>query len=380
MNNTSPLIGFDAKRIVRNGTGLGSYGRTLVGDLSHHHPQFHYRLYAPDAGRDDLRSAVESLSGVTMVYPRRVLPLVGKALWRTWGIIDELKRDGVQLFHGLSGELPMGLRKSGIPGIVTIHDLIFMRHPEYYRAIDRQIYEWKFRQALRQTSHVIAISQRTKQDILELSDFPEERISVIYQSCAPRFSPVVDADAQQRVSHTYHLPARYILNVGTIEPRKNILLAVKALKQLPKDICLVVVGRSTNYAQMVRTYADAHGLAQRLLMLHGVPDSDLPALYAQAEAFVYPSRYEGFGIPVIEAIRQGLPVVACSGSCLEEAGGPDSLYVDADDVDACADAIRQSLKGSTNRDGRIARSQAYVRRFEGSDVTAQVCRLYQQYL
>jgi glycosyltransferase involved in cell wall biosynthesis len=143
---------------------------------------------------------------------------------------------------------------------------------------------------------------------------------------------------------------------------------------------LVIIGRHTNYTNEVLDYVNTHGLNQRVFFLHGVPDEHLPALYAQAEAFVYPSLYEGFGIPIIEAISSGLPVVACTGSCLEEAGGPDSLYVAPDDAEGLAAAIRQVLKGTPGRENRIEHSRDYIRRFEGNDVTSQVLDLYRSLL
>ena len=127
-------------------------------------------------------------------------------------------------------------------------------------------------------------------------------------------------------------------------------------------------------------YIHQHQLDHRVKILHGVKDEELPDLYAGAEAFVYPSLYEGFGIPIIEAISTGLPVVACTGSCLEEAGGPDNLYVAPDDVEGMAEAIRQTLRGAEGREERILRSQAYIRRFEGQDVAQQVIDLYHQLL
>ena len=266
----------------------------------------------------------------------------------------------------------MGLRKAGIRGIVTIHDLIFMRHPEYYHWIDTKIYEWKFRQALREADHIIAISERTRQDILELGgEEYADRISVIYQSFAPHFSGIVTEERKTAVRERYKLPQRFVLNVGTIERRKNLALAVEAVDLLPQDVHLVAVGRQTPYVREL-----PH--SERLHMLSGVPDADLSAIYALAEAFVYPSRYEGFGIPIIEAIQSGLPVVACTGSCLEEAGGPDSLYVSPDDAEGMADAIRRSLKGAEGREERILRSQHYVHRFEGTDVASQVLSLYEE--
>ena len=167
-----------------------------------------------------------------------------------------------------------------------------------------------------------------------------------------------------------------MLSVGTIEERKNILLAVKALRFLPESLSLVIVGRRTKYADMVRQWAERNGVSDRVVMRHDVTDDELPSLYAGAEVFVYPSRYEGFGIPIIEAIAMGLPVVAATGSCLEEAGGPHSLYVNPDDAEGMAVAIRQSLKGAEGREERIAKSRDYIRRFEGSNVAAQVVDIY----
>ena len=366
-------IGFDAKRIVRNGTGLGSYGRTLVNDLAQY--PLRLNLYAPDKGRDDLRTQIVERDNIAFVYPTS---RHFKSYWRSRGIVADLKRDGIQLFHGLSGELPFGIRKSGIKSVVTIHDLIFLRHPEFYNPIDVQIYKWKFRQTIKEADYIIAISECTKRDILEYGGnlVSEDKITLIYQSCSPRFNTSQNYKTSNRNSKL----GCYVLSVGSIEPRKNTMLALKALHHLPDDISLVLVGRHTAYTDKLIQYARANGLEHRLHILHGVPDTDLPALYAGAECFVYPSVYEGFGIPIIEAISCGLPVVACTGSCLEEAGGPDSLYVAPNDAIGMANAIRHSLKGADDREERIQRSMDYIRRFSGTDVAGQVVDVYKRVL
>lgn len=375
------IIGFDAKRIVRNNTGLGSYSRNLVNDLSSVLDSgTEMRLYAPDEGNEALRRQVRETAFMKFVYPDSCNFRLTRDLWRIKGIVDDLKRDKVDLFHGLTGELPMGIKKAGIKSVVTIHDLIFMHHPEYYNWLDTKIYAWKFHQTCKEADRIIAISECTKRDIIRFGGVDPSRIDVIYQSCSTEFKACESEKKLQQVHTDYMLPERYIVNVGTIEERKNILLAVKALQLLPEEISLVVVGRPTPYCDMVKEYVKKNAMEHRVKFLHGVPHEDLPSIYQMAEACVYPSRYEGFGLPVIEAIQSGLPVVACTGSCLEEAGGNHSLYVKPDDVCGMADAIKQVLKGAPDREERISRSQQYVTRFEGNNVAQKVLDVYHRLL
>ncbi len=367
-------IGFDAKRIVRNNTGLGNYGRTLVNNLSRVVPDgTSLCLYAPDSGNETLRRQVVEAPNISFAYPNGSMP---RWYWRSHGIVSDLKRDGIQLFHGLSGELPFGIHKAGIHTVVTIHDLIFLRHPEYYKPIDRFFYGWKFRHTVREADRIIAISECTKRDIMHFGKVPSEKIDLIYQSCSTYFKQRESEQKLQEVNSHYMLPPRYVIGVGTIEERKNMLLAVKAMLLLPEELSLILVGRPTPYADKIQKFIEEHRLGQRVRMLHNVPNADLPAIYQMAEVAVYPSRYEGFGIPVIEAIQSGLPVVAGSGSCLEEAGGPDTLYVSPNDVEGMAAAITQVLKGTEGRQQRIERAQDYIHRFEGNDVASQVLDIY----
>lgn len=374
MQEKDILIGFDAKRIVRNGTGLGSYARTLVNALSENE-HLQLNLYAPDEGRDDLRQQIVNREKVKFVYPEGLHFRFQRDLWRTKGVVKQLKEDGVQLYHGLSGELPAGLKAAGIPGVVTIHDLIFLRHPEYYHWWDVEIYRRKFKSTLKEASRIIAISECTKRDILYYGDFPEDKIDVIYQGCSNRFRKSVSEADKNRVKAKYNLSDNFILNVGSIEARKNVLLAVKALGCLLDSFRMVIVGKHTKYTDEVIAYVKKNGLEDRVQILHGIPDDDLPVIYHLAKVFVYPSRYEGFGIPIIEAIQTGLPVVACTGSCLEEAGGPDCLYVFPDDVEGMANAIKQAI---AEKDVRVPRAQEYIKRFENSNLAAQVIEEYEK--
>lgn len=374
-------IGYDANRIVNDGAGLGSYSRTLINDLSAVMPQgVMLNLYAPDSGNESMRQQIKPHANIRFMYPDNCVCRIQKDWWRMKALVNDLKRDGIRLFHGLAGELPVGLKQAGIKSVVTIHDIIFMRHPEYYNAIERAFMAWRFRKTCHEADRIIAISECTKRDITLFGNVSPEKIDVIYQSCGTRFKLRESEKKLQEVHTQYMLPERYVVSVGTIEERKNLLLAVKALRLLPQDISLVIVGRPTPYALKLKALVKKNGLADRVKLLHDVPYEDLPAIYQMAEVSVYPSRYEGFGIPVIEAIQSGLPVVACTGSCLEEAGGNDTIYVSPDDSYGMAEAIKSVLKGALGRDERIARSMQYITRFEGNNVARQVLEVYNKVL
>ena len=368
-------IALDAKRIVQNNTGLGSYGRTLVNDLSAY-DDLELILYAPNEGREELVNQIIPRDNIHLFFPNKKTNLE-QALWRSHGIVKQLMQDNVQIYHGLSGELPFHIKKSGIKTVVTIHDLIFLRHPEFYNKIDTLIYSWKFRQSIREADRIIAISECTRRDICELGQIDKERVDVIYQSCAPKFQDVINPKKIQQVNNQYQLPEHYILSVGSIEERKNMLLAVKALPYLPSNISLVMVGKKTKYTEKIQQFVNENKLNNRVFMFHNVPNEDLPVFYQLAKCFVYPSRYEGFGIPIIEAIHSGIPVIAPTGSCLEEAGGPDCIYVSPDDPNALAHSIIQ-LMNENNTNNRIARAKEYVKRFENTNVAGQILDIYKQ--
>lgn len=374
-------IGYDAKHIVCDNTGPGSYGRTLINDIADAAtPDIMLNLYTPERGDAALRRQVTPRQNIKYVYPGTGMNPLAKALWRTRGMVADLVRDGVKLYHGLSGELPVGIKEAGIKTVVTVHDLIFMRHPEWYPWLERKILAWKFKKTCIEADRIIAISECTKRDVMLYGDVPADKIEVIYQSCGTRYKMREGEKKMQEVHTDYMLPERYIVSVGTVEERKNVLLAVKAMRLLPADVSLVVVGKPTAYCEKVKRYVAQNGLSGRVMFLHNVPADDLPAIYQMAEACVCPSRYEGFGLPVIEAIQSGLPVVACTGSCLEEAGGNATLYVDPDDVYGMADAMKLTLKGAPGRDERIAAGRQYISRFENNNVAQQVLAVYNEVL
>ena len=368
-------IAYEAKRITHNATGLGNYGRTIVEMLARQAPQHRYLLYTPDPGREELRKRLPECRQIEIRLPRTPKHGLMKAWWRSAGICRELPA-GVSLFHGLGAELPRGLRKRGIPSVVTIHDLIFLRFPAYYKWFDRKIYAWKYRAACRQADRIVAISEATKRDIVSFFGIAPEKIDVVYQGCDESFKREVTDETKRAVREKYALPERYVLSVGSIEERKNLLLLVQAAARMAEPIHIVAVGKRTPYTAEVERFAAEHGLAGRLHLYHDVRFAELPVFYRMAEVFVYPSRFEGFGIPMIEAACCGVPAVGAVGSCLEEAGGPDAVYVDPDDPQELADRLTEILADEALRRRMSERGRAYVGRFEPEKLAADMLAVY----
>ena len=369
-------IGFDGKRAVQNFTGLGNYSRYIADILCHFCPENEYVLYAPQKRNNKrLDILTEKYPQLHLSYPAASFWRKFSSLWRIFGITHQLEKENASIFHGLSNELPLNIHKSDIKSVVTIHDLIFLRYPQYYHFIDRKIYTYKFRKACENADKIIAISECTKRDIIQYFHIPTDKIEVVYQGCDPVFEHPIDNKKKEEVCAKYQLPARYILNVGSIEERKNALLIVQALAQLPQDIHLIIVGRTT-YTKKIEHFINEHSLTSRVHIMHNIPFGDLPAIYQSAEIFVYPSYFEGFGIPIIEALHSGVPVVAATGSCLEEAGGPDSIYVNPNNVDETIQVLKEILSNPSKKKLMIEKGKEFVKRFAAENHATQIINIY----
>ncbi|MEZ4828181.1 MAG: glycosyltransferase family 1 protein [Bacteroidia bacterium] len=368
--------GFDAKRIFHNFTGLGNYSRTLVHHLVDLYPGESWHLFTPSVS--DHPRAVPFLSDRRLSVH---LPEKGKWLWRSWRMKDALQKNQIDIYHGLSHEIPFGMGKNpGFKTVVTIHDLIFKIFPEQYRLPDRLIYDQKFSYSCRHADRIIATSEQTKDDIIRFYQIPPEKISVIYQSCDPMFYTQRDSSETTRILGKYGFPAEYILYVGSVIPRKNLLTLVMALGRIKENhrIPLVVIGKGGKYKQQILRYIHQHGLEKWVILANDIFYPDLPVIYQAASVFVFPSIYEGFGIPVIEALAGRVPVITSDRASLPEAAGPDSICLDPMDVDLLAFHIRKVLEDRQLSNQMREKGVRYASRFHFSTVTPQVMELYRE--
>lgn len=342
-------IGWDAKRAFHNRTGLGNYSRSLIEWCVNTYPEHQYYLFNPKP------STLFPFSRPNLheVGPESSLHRKFPSAWRSWWMSPSLRRYGINVYHGLSQELPYGIHRTGIPSVVTLHDLIFLAHPEQYAFFDRTIYAAKARYACTHADRILTISQQTRNDIITRWRIPEEKITVSHLSCDPRFSKKVAPETLTRIRVDFNLPDSFLLYVGSVIERKNLMNLCRALHLIRQEtaIPLVVIGQGGAYKKKVESYLSASGMSNRVIFLRDrispadMPrlDQALPAIFQSATALVYPSFYEGFGMPVLEALWSGTPVITSPRSSLPEVGGDAALYADPDDPASLAEALRRIL-------------------------------------
>ena len=366
-------IGYEAKRVFHNGTGLGNYSRDLIRIMSAVYAQNNYYLYNPKLAEVDRFETNE-----TNVFERLPSGSVSKFfynLWRQFTIIKDLKNDKIEIFHGLSGELPFGLQQVKIKSVVTIHDLIFVRYPNFYSFFDRKIHLYKFKKAAESADRIIAISEQTKRDIVEFLHVPENKIVVVYQGCQDVFKVQYSLHEKKEVQNKFKLPEQFILNVGTIEVRKNVFAVVKAIQNT--QTVLVIIGGDTPYKKEILNYVQHHNFSERVVFLKGLTSKELAIIYQLATIFVYPSLFEGFGIPIIEALYSKTPVITANSGVFPEAAGPSSIFVDPTDSDDIALKINLLLQNPELRHSIADKGFIFVQKFNNENIATNIMNVYE---
>ena len=365
-------VGYDAKRIFHNTSGLGNYSRDLVRILASRYLEHSFHLYNPKNSKHNLWKA---LPNTTTHSPKGIWKWL-YSIWRQGPISSQLKKDKIDLYHGLSGELPKELN---IPSIVTVHDLIFYRYPELYNNIDVFIHKRKIRHAVKKATQVVAISEQTKSDLIDYTGIPASKIKVIYQGCHPIFKTKLTKNELKKITEKYSLSEKYVLFVGTLEERKNALFIAEALEKTSHN--LVFVGKMKSYGEKLKSFVKSKGIEHRVLFIQSISIEDLAAVYQNATVFCYPSFFEGFGIPIIEALCSGIPVITTKGGCFAEAGGPSSIYVNPKDKLALQNAVQILFSESKHeREIRIEQGYSYVQQFNDEVIAEKWSSCYKSVL
>lgn len=338
-------IGFDAKRAFLNSSGLGNYSRNTINALHHFSQNNQYILYTPKI-KDNL---FENYRQFEVHSPENPLDKIFKSVWRSYSA-NRLMNHKVDLFHGLSNELPQGIHKTKVPAAVTIHDLIFLRFPEFYKVIDRKIYYAKVKYACEAARKIIAISVQTKEDIVRFFNINPDKIEVIYQSVSPVFFERLKIE---NLRAKYNIPGNFIISVGTLEPRKNQLSVLKAIHSEKIDVQIIFVGKPTSYEKKLFSFITENKMENQVKFLNNLPENDLAGLYQIADCSVYISHFEGFGLPVIESMASGCPVITSDVSCLPETAGGAAILCSPDDFGELGFQIKTLLESENLRKNLI---------------------------
>ncbi len=372
MENQKLIIAFDAKRLFNNFTGLGNYSRTLVRNLQTYFPEHEYHLFTPKITKNE--ETAYFLDNEKFVIHT---PSFNSPLWRSVGMAADINKLKPNIFHGLSHEIPFGIHKN-IKTLLTFHDLIYEKYPEQFGLWDRWMYKWKYRSSVRRADHIIAISESTKEDLISMYEVEEDKISVIYQSCNDVFQIF---DEEVKLDDTLANLNDYYLYVGSIIERKGLLSIVFAYAKLPDEYRkpFVVIGKGDKkYKQKVDDMIKYHGLESYFYFVNGISNERLLAVYDHSFALVFPSIYEGFGIPVIESLFRNKPVITSLISSLPEAAGPGAILVNPYDPDEICLAMMEI--NDMKKYDRLSRDgYAYVNdRFSSEGTAVQLMDFYNQ--
>lgn len=372
-------IGFDAKRAFHNFRGLGNYSRNLIQGLIKYNPEHQYVGFTPAFNDQRAVNWQKKVPDLKVVTPKGLVAKKIPSLWRSRFMVNDLLANNIKLYHGLHHELPSGINAAGIKSVVTVHDVLFLRFPQFHSKINRVIYTKKLQASCKMADVVIAISEQTKRDLIYFLHVPKEKIQVVYQSCEEKFFEEITEQQRQATRQKYILPDNYLLYVGALTPSKNLenlLQAYYTLQSKEPDLHLVLAGIG-NLEDVLKQQSDKLKIAHKVHFPGFIDNTDLPVLFNAARCFVYPSLFEGFGIPIIEALAAGTPVVTSTDSCFAEAGGPASRYVSPHNVEQLAVEMEQVCYNDDLRTQMIEQGKEYVKQFHPAVTTKNMMSLYQ---
>lgn len=364
-------IGFDAKRLYANPTGLGTYSRTLFNRLTEFYPDENYKLFVHKKYFDTTPFKYAYFTQNTIISEH-----YSDKIWRQKVIAEDITANHIQIFHGLSNELPT--LKNDVKKVVTIHDVIFKKLPKTFSIFDRNIYKYKTQKALENADAVIAVSQQTKEDILEYFKVEESKIHLIYPTWNKEYEHDCTYALKEEFIEKFGLPRDFVLYVGSISKRKNFLTLLKAMA-LPEnqDKNLVVVSKGGDEYHDAQSYIFEKKMENRIFFLNNILWYELPIIYHISQGLIYPSLYEGFGLPILEALVCGKPAITSNISSMPEVGGDACIFIDPKNVEELSNAINFIYYNLELADEIRFKAATQVQKFQPEKITGQIYQLYQ---
>lgn len=372
-----PVIAIDYTPAYEQTAGIGRYVRDLVAALAREDDQTAYHLFVAGTQQQTLPPP----PGPNFAWkPTRVTP---RWLARIWHRLHvplpvEFFTGRVDLYHATDFVLPP--MRTATRTILQVHDLSFVRVPDAAAPRLKAYLDRIVPVSVHRADHVLADSQATKDDLLELYGVSPDKVTVLYGGVDSRFQPVSDQAVIGRIRQKYRIQdAPFALSVGTVQPRKNYRRLIQALAQ-QDGLNLVIAGGAGWLADPIYQAVEETKMESRVQFIGFVDDVDLPALYSAAACFAFPSLYEGFGLPVLEAMACGVPVITSNSSSLPEAGGDAALLVDPYDVAAISDALGHIMQDTTRRETMIHRGFQHVQQFTWTESARKLQHIYRKML
>jgi glycosyltransferase involved in cell wall biosynthesis len=350
-------IGIDTQSTLGRKTGIGLYTANLLRELRQVAPQHKYVELS--WGRAEELRTDQRLRWQQFELPRRA------------------QAEGVDVLHVTGFDAPLW---KPCPVVLTVHDLIGLLFPTNLPPVSRFYWSRWLPQTVRWADRIVAVSEHTRRDLNRLLAIPVESIEIIHEGVDKAFRPLQNQATLESVRQKYDLPAAMILYLGTLEPRKGLDTLIAAYGALAADVLhdVVIAGKRGWYTEPLFQQVEALGLGQRVHFTDYIPDEDLPALYNLAHLFVYPSRYEGFGLPVLEAMACGVPVVCTNAASVPEIVGDAALLVPPDDVEALAAAMRRVLDDRVLEAELVARGLERARSFTWEETARRTVQIYEE--
>lgn len=369
-------IAIDARSIFTGGGGDRTYFRNLIQQMARLSPHDHWTLYAEreDADRNNLRA-----ENVTIAPP---LPAPIGGLWNVTTLAPRLRRERIDLLHSQYTLPPFG--PVSCPMVVTIHDATFRLFPQWFPRRANRVQNLLIPRSARRAARVLTVSQHAAADLVRCLHIPRSKIAVIPNGVDAQFRPRTPEE-QERVRVHHKLPTKYILGVGLLRARKNVVVVLNAMTQLlsqerwPENTALALTGRWEDAPPDAIAVLEAQPLVKNYVRTLGyVADEDLPALYAGATASVYPSLYEGFGLPALESMACGCSVAVSDTSSLPEVVGDAGLLLPPTDTDAWAGALRTLLEDAEMRQDLARRGREQAARFTWERTARETLTVYRE--